>query len=98
VEVDVYGEKAARKPNTEYEVPAGRAVDVFLSVSTSNVGSTPITIEVDKVALPEVVVTASTVVVQRTPITFVVPAGKKWKVVGSAGNITSMESVYAPLG
>ena len=85
-----------RSQNTEYEPSPTEPVQVILTVSCQTATETTIQVAVGATVIAEDVVSKAATGTTKVPITFIVPAGKKWKVATNAG-ITLIRSTYLTL-
>jgi hypothetical protein len=91
-----YGASTERAQNKEFEPSSTEPVQVTLTVSCKSVTATTVKVEVGAKVVAEAVQSEVGEGGTKIPITFIVPAGKTWKVAKSAG-ITKIQSVYLTL-
>ncbi len=85
-----------RAQNTEYEPSPTEPVQVILTVSCQTATETTIQVAVGGTVIAEDVNSKAATGTTKAVITFIVPAGKKWKMATNAG-ITLIRSTYLSL-
>jgi hypothetical protein len=85
-----------RAQSTEFEPSATEPVQVILTVSCQTATETTIQVAVGGTVIAEDVNSKAATGTTKVVLTFIVPAGKKWKVTANAG-ITLIKSSYLTL-